>query len=339
MAGEFQGWIDFGGTRFESPPVDDDGYLACFDATGAHRWSLHLAGIGTQAVAAAAYRADGDAIVAGSFVDYLSWDDQVRSSKGGLDLYVARVDPMGELEYFESFGGELNDNAAGVAVTPQGDFVVAGPHNATINFGGTPLEDYGEYVAAFGERFPPPTLVISVFSRGSTIVARWDVATEETLDSVAVVRNQPPGTEVEVFRDAFGTGQGEFVDHDVVGGRTYQYQLVVTTPQGAKLPFVNGHDDRPSSFTNTLAQNAPNPFNPSTSIDYSVSARADVAVEIFDVSGVRVRRLEEGVRDAGEYAVEWDGRDDAGNVVGTGVYFYRLEGVAGVAPRKMVLLK
>ena len=70
-----------------------------------------------------------------------------------------------------------------------------------------------------------------------------------------------------------------------------------------------------------------------------MSARANVAVEIYDVSGVRIRRIDQGVRDAGEYAVEWDGRDNAGNVVGTGVYFYRLEGVAGVAPRKMVLVK
>jgi flagellar hook assembly protein FlgD len=92
-------------------------------------------------------------------------------------------------------------------------------------------------------------------------------------------------------------------------------------------------------FSNVLGQNAPNPFNPTTSIVYSLSDRAEVAVSIYDVAGVRVRRIDQGVRDAGEYAVEWDGRDDAGIVVGTGVYFYRLDGVSGVAPKKMVLLK
>ena len=57
------------------------------------------------------------------------------------------------------------------------------------------------------------------------------------------------------------------------------------------------------------------------------------------MTGARVRRIDQGTRDAGEYSVEWNGRDDAGRAVASGVYFYRLEGVGGVAPRKMVLLK
>jgi flagellar hook assembly protein FlgD len=52
-----------------------------------------------------------------------------------------------------------------------------------------------------------------------------------------------------------------------------------------------------------------------------------------------VRRIDQGSQDPGEYAAEWDGRDEAGRVVASGVYFYRLEGVTGVTPRKTVLLK
>jgi len=111
----------------------------------------------------------------------------------------------------------------------------------------------------------------------------------------------------------------------------------VTNPEGTE--FRSSATVTMPVFANSLEQNAPNPFVPTTSIAYSLSERASIVVSIFDVAGALVRRIEQGARDPGEYAIEWDGRDDLGHRVGSGVYFYRLEGIAGVAPRKMVLLK
>lgn len=88
-----------------------------------------------------------------------------------------------------------------------------------------------------------------------------------------------------------------------------------------------------------LGQNFPNPFNPSTTIEYSLSARARAVMSIYNSEGALVVRLDQGVREAGPYRVEWNGRDAAGKPVGSGVYFYRLEGELRTAPRKMVLLK
>ncbi len=89
----------------------------------------------------------------------------------------------------------------------------------------------------------------------------------------------------------------------------------------------------------TLGQNFPNPFNPKTTIEYSLPTRSRAVLAIYDSEGSLVMRMDQGVRDAGTHRIEWDGRDASGAAVGSGVYFYRLEGVAGVAPRKMVLLK
>lgn len=91
--------------------------------------------------------------------------------------------------------------------------------------------------------------------------------------------------------------------------------------------------------TATLSQNFPNPFNPATTITYSLPVRARAVVGIYDSEGALVVRLDQGLRDAGVHQVEWNGRDAAGVAVGSGVYFYRLEGEKNVAPRKMVLLK
>jgi plastocyanin len=89
----------------------------------------------------------------------------------------------------------------------------------------------------------------------------------------------------------------------------------------------------------TLEQNFPNPFNPSTTIEFSLPAEMRAVVAIYTTDGELVARLDDGVRGAGKHRVQWDGRDASGQAVGSGIYFYRLEGAAGVAPRKMVLLK
>jgi len=60
---------------------------------------------------------------------------------------------------------------------------------------------------------------------------------------------------------------------------------------------------------------------------------------VYDVRGARVRVLVSGEEGAGKHVVEWDGRNDGGQTVGSGVYFYRLEAAQFVDTRKMVLLK
>ena len=89
----------------------------------------------------------------------------------------------------------------------------------------------------------------------------------------------------------------------------------------------------------TLSQNFPNPFNPNTTMEYVLRVRAQVAIAIYDAQGALVVRMDQGLRDAGTFRAEWNGRDAKGKSVGSGVYFYRLEGISGAVTRKMVLLK
>ncbi len=95
----------------------------------------------------------------------------------------------------------------------------------------------------------------------------------------------------------------------------------------------------PAAFS--LAQNYPNPFNPNTRINfYNPSSKpAAVILEIFNILGQRTRLLIDGPVPPGPNEVEWDGTDDAGSRVATGIYFYRLKTDKGNLTRKMVLLK
>ncbi len=109
-------------------------------------------------------------------------------------------------------------------------------------------------------------------------------------------------------------------------------------------PFVfgggslTGVDDAPRDFV--LSQNVPNPFNPSTTINYQVpNGGADVSIRIYDVAGRLVRTLVDEHRPAGTHAVAWDGRNQAGTRVASGVYIYRMTAGSFSDARRMVLLK
>ena len=93
-----------------------------------------------------------------------------------------------------------------------------------------------------------------------------------------------------------------------------------------------------------LLSNYPNPFNPETWIPYHLAHDADVTLTIYDTKGVLVRQLDLGYQRAGYYtdrtqAAYWDGRNNLGEPVGSGVYFYQLQADHFSAMRKMVILK
>jgi hypothetical protein len=107
--------------------------------------------------------------------------------------------------------------------------------------------------------------------------------------------------------------------------------------------LVTGVDDNehagslPENFA--LLQNYPNPFNPTTSITYKIARVADVKLSIYNLHGQKLRTLVDERRAVGSYTVEWDGKDQLGKAVASGVYFYRLEAGEFLQTRKMLFVK
>jgi hypothetical protein len=98
-----------------------------------------------------------------------------------------------------------------------------------------------------------------------------------------------------------------------------------------------GIGDTPRAVT--LNQNYPNPFNPSTTIAFHLPNSGPASLVVYDVRGRRVRTLVDGVLPAGPQSVEWDGRNNNGHRVASGVYMYRLTFGDFVQQKKMLLLK
>ena len=88
-----------------------------------------------------------------------------------------------------------------------------------------------------------------------------------------------------------------------------------------------------------LAPNYPNPFNPETKISFSLPERASVSLAVYNVVGQKVRDLINATLPAGSYTVTWDGADDQGNRLASGVYFCRLSAGENTSTQKMILMK
>ena len=88
-----------------------------------------------------------------------------------------------------------------------------------------------------------------------------------------------------------------------------------------------------------LEQNYPNPFNPSTKISYQIPSATSVKIDIYDMSGRKVKTLVDMFASAGTYSVVWNGRNDKGDTVASGIYVYRMTADDHIVTRKMVFMK
>jgi flagellar hook assembly protein FlgD len=101
---------------------------------------------------------------------------------------------------------------------------------------------------------------------------------------------------------------------------------------------VTAAGDLPRAFA--LHQNVPNPFNPTTTIQYEVpTGGAEVSIRIYDATGRLVRTLVDERRPAGLHETAWDSRDGLGAQVSSGVYFYKMVSGGFSESKRMVLLK
>jgi len=88
-----------------------------------------------------------------------------------------------------------------------------------------------------------------------------------------------------------------------------------------------------------LSQNHPNPFNPETTIAYQLPISCHVELKIFNTIGQEIRTLFDGERNAGYHQIIWDGKDNLGRKVGTGIYLYQLKSHDFIAVKKMIMIQ
>jgi len=137
--------------------------------------------------------------------------------------------------------------------------------------------------------------------------------------------------------------QGQVISTWVDNRDSYDGNIYLqnVNPDGSFGPYISSIDDGRSNSPDrfTLSGNYPNPFNASTKFNYSLSETGNVRLTIYDLTGRKVKCMQNGMQEAGIYQVAWNGTDASGETVSSGIYFYRFEIGDKSVTKRMVLLK
>lgn len=225
--------------------------------------------------------------------------------------------------------------------------------------------------------FPPDSTSITNYANGDTVTVEgssaaelnmtWDAANDQNSNQVvyifqlsaasdfsadALVVNTNVGTATEYTAD-FGTLATLLDDIGLeIGGSMDMYARVISSDgsdqtegptreivmkRGQITAVENQNSRLPKEFT--LLDNYPNPFNPTTTIPYNLPKRSDVTLTIYDMLGRKVATLVNKTQSAGHYTVQWNGLNDRGLPVSTGIYFYKIRADQFTNVKKMVFMK
>jgi len=313
-----------------------DAFVARLGPDGASlRFATLLGGGFRDAARSIALDDGGSALVTGYTYssDYPVTPGAFQDSMGFFDVsaFVTRLDPWGRsLLYSTLLTGSETESGYGIAVDDSGNAWVAG-FTDSPDFPVTPGsfdEVYGGERDIFlcvldstGEE-----LLYSTYVGGLESDYVWDLAL---------------GPQARVYY----TGYSRSPDYPTTGG-TLQEDLagaedaiVAALEPGHQVPVAGEPERRigPAGFR--LFQNWSNPFNASTRIRFELPDPGPVSLEVFNTAGQRVRRLTHERYPAGEHVLSWDGRDDAGREVTSGMYLCRLDYDGQRRAIKMMLIR
>ena len=189
-----------------------------------------------------------------------------------------------------------------------------------------------------------PANLVAVYQTGSGNQLSWDPASDADWQYFRVYRDVTPDFAIGAGSHVESTANNAWTDpsFDLPG---YYYKVTSVDFSGnesdAAMPDTpTGLPEHAAPLKYALEQNVPNPFNPSTTIRYSVPAPGThVSLTVFDVTGRVVRELVNGAQSSGQKQVQWDGRDAMGAPVASGIYLYRIVAGDFVQSRKMMLIK
>ena len=229
-----------------------------------------------------------------------------------------------------TFSGH-NHYLTSVAFSPDGTTLASGSADETIRLWNVATKAHiatlNAHSAVGAVAFSPDgtTLAAGV---GDGTVALWDVATKT---HIAILSGHPFWVHSVAFSPD-GTILASGSDDETV--KLWDVSEWKRAKRLARAEERSGLPDGPQ-----LAQNAPNPFNSETVLSYFLHAPGPARLEVFALTGQRVAVLRQGPQPVGYHRLRWNGRDDAGHSVASGMYLYRLETDEGTLTRKLMLLR
>jgi hypothetical protein len=243
------------------------------------------------------------------------------SSSGDYSLYV----PMGSYSFTASMPYHISATSPGFIIT-----------NSSL-----------DYVHDFILDYLPPVNGISLYHEPQVpaVILNWNPPVDPVYPVLEykVYRKTGPGlnevvgsvTETSFSEDIIFAGHYYYFVRPVYalgeGAPSDTLELVITNP--------SDNDDPLPGVENTLYANFPNPFNPSTTIPLDIAKGGTAQLDIYNIRGQLIKTLVTGKLAAGRHMIPWNGLDQSGRPVASGVYFYRLETDGFEKTKKMMLVK
>ncbi|KAA3606482.1 MAG: T9SS C-terminal target domain-containing protein, partial [Calditrichaeota bacterium] len=257
------------------------------------------------------------------------------------------TNPSAAVIYHRSTPG--SGSFTGLATTVEGDELVAN----------TP--SFSEFVIGGGDT--PLAIELDSFNARqieNSIQLSWTTASETENEGFNVYRKTGNGefikissfkgnSELEGALNSTVSNNYSFVDNsEFRNGKTYTYFISDVETNGIEtkheevaqtVKFVLGEEIVQSKLDYVLAQNFPNPFNPSTTINFQIAKEQTVKLEVYNLNGEIVKELVNEKMSQGSHKAVWNGTDNFGKTVSSGTYFYKISAGTFTQTNKMILLK
>jgi len=224
---------------------------------------------------------------------------------GEYDVYLIKTDSIGDTIWTKTYGGTDDDFGYSVQETQDGGFIIAG---RTSSFG-----------AGNGDVY-----LIKTDAVGATVWTKTYGGTDDD-GGCSVQETQDGGFIIAGWTNSFGAGWEDvyLIKTDSLGNVGLEEETASVVPE------LYG-----------LSQNQPNPFSKVTSISYWVASQEQrVTLKVYDVTGKLVKTLVNEQKELGHYVCIWDGKDDAGKKVSTGIYFMRFKAGDYHEARKLMIIR
>jgi hypothetical protein len=265
----------------------------------------------------------------------LRWD---ANPEGDLDVYAV---------YCDTVSGFIPGASNFVQFVPAPDTTVnLGQHEDTL-FCRVSAVDADGYAGGYSNgaiAAPPPVTVafqqLYAVADRDQVEIHWSIYADEPHKGFNVYRRRD-GRQMEIRLNHNGPidpSVNTYIDMDVDPGTTYHYTVSFVMPDDSEQRSRTV-EATVGVYVTRLEQNRPNPFNPSTTIRYQLSEAAVVRLAVYDVGGRLLKWLVDGTLPAGAHTAAWDGTNENGERVSSGIYFYKLSTSGFAQTRKMVLLK
>jgi len=317
VTGRFRETATFSSYTLTSSGFNDI-FVAKMDATGNWLWAAQVGGSDWDEGRGIAIDDNGNSYVTGSFMDTATFGSSSLISSGGRDVFVAKMDASGNWLWSTNAGGSDSEFCLGIAIDDNGNSYVTGYFWGIATFGSSSLISSGGHDVFVAKMDTTGNWLWAAQAGGSdSDDFIFDIATDDNGNSFVTGLF----SETATFGSYSLTSNG---DDDIFVAKMGNN----TSVENDTIP------------TKMVLSNYPNPFNPSTTIEFSIQNNSKIELTIYNIKGQKIKTLADNEFAYGFHSIIWNGYDDNNNPVSSGIYYYKLC-VNGTteAVKKCLLLK